>query len=80
MEPGDLVRFHENYTHVEHSHNRGPWKYKIGLLVEYNKWEKVARILYDGEIISKHASSVSLHQRSPESLARIKERIKRKNV
>jgi len=31
---------------------------KLGLLIEYNTWEKVARILYQGEIISLRAEHV----------------------
>ena len=39
------------------------WKYSgegpfIGLLVEYHTWEKVARILYEGKIISVRAEHV----------------------
>ena len=48
MRNGDMVRF---------------WKYSgegpfIGLLVEYHTWEKVARILYEGKIISVRAEHV----------------------
>ena len=53
MQPGDLVRFETPKTFF----SRGE-KWDIGLLVEYNTWEKVARILYDGRIISVHASHV----------------------
>lgn len=36
------------------------WKYSgdgpfVGLLVEYNTWEKVARIFHEGELISIRA-------------------------
>ena len=45
MRAGDIVRF---------------WKYSgegpfLGLLVEYNTWEKVARILYEGEVVAIRA-------------------------
>tara|TARA_A100001015_G_C14924230_1_gene685571 strand:- start:101 stop:280 length:180 start_codon:yes stop_codon:yes gene_type:complete len=45
MRKGDMVRF---------------WKYSgdgpfVGLLVEYNTWEKVARIFHEGELISIRA-------------------------
>ena len=48
MRSGDMVRF---------------WKYSgegpfIGLLVEYHTWEKVARILHEGKIISVRAEQV----------------------
>ena len=45
MKAGDMVRF------WRHSGD-GPF---IGLLVEYHTWEKVARILHEGEIISVRA-------------------------
>ena len=45
MRTGDIVRFW-NYS------GEGPF---LGLLVEYNTWEKIARILYEGEIVSVRA-------------------------
>ena len=70
MKAGDWVRFcpsvstkenigHGTKTVVEWNH---------GLLVEYHTWEKVARILYDGKIISVHASDVQLAHRNPENI------------
>lgn len=47
MRKGDMVRFWK-------PSNEGPF---IGLLVEYNTWEKVARILYKGEVISIRAEN-----------------------
>ena len=47
MKAGDLVRW-----------QFGGCTKKIGLLVEYNTWEKVARILYKGKIISLRAENV----------------------
>ena len=35
----------------------------VGLLLEYKKWEKVARIYYEGKIITKHGSEVELHKK-----------------
>jgi len=37
LKKGDLVRF-----------KKYPWEKKIGILIEYKKWEKVATILYNG--------------------------------
>jgi len=51
MQPGDLVRFHRG----------GDADLKntcVGLLVEYETWEKVARILYKGQVIMIHGSMV----------------------
>jgi hypothetical protein len=36
----------------------GVWEWHIGLLVEYRTWEKVATILYEGELHRIHASEV----------------------
>ena len=48
MKPGDLVRFREITSHapdVEYT------DWKIGLLLQYYTWEKIATILYDqGEL------------------------------
>ncbi len=48
MKKGDLVRF-----------KKYPWENKIGILIEYKKWEKVASILYCGEILRIRAEHVS---------------------
>jgi hypothetical protein len=34
--------------------------WKVGLLVEYQSWEKIARILYDGEVLSVRAENTQL--------------------
>ena len=49
MKPGDLVRFQKHSHHDE---------WRIGLLIEYHTWEKVARILHEGKIISVRAEQV----------------------
>tara|TARA_A100001011_G_C13944763_1_gene688664 strand:+ start:456 stop:647 length:192 start_codon:yes stop_codon:yes gene_type:complete len=54
MKAGDLVRFHTENRMTEKIH------WKTGLLVEYQTWEKVARILYEGKLISVHASKATL--------------------
>ena len=53
MKEGDLVRFAQP----------GPWepKTRLGLLIEYETWEKLARIMpipYDGKVVTIHASHV----------------------
>jgi hypothetical protein len=58
MRAGDLVRFrHEAYPRVR-KNDCGIWHWKVGLLVEYHTWEKMARILYGGKIYSVHSSEV----------------------
>lgn len=61
MRAGDLVRFRECTWHVE------PKQYtdwKIGLVLEYKTWEKVAKISYKGRIIRVRASDTQLHQQA----------------
>lgn len=74
MKAGDWVRFTKN----PYDQGKKPWKHgvlpqlipdwKEGLLVEYHTWEKIARILYEGEIIAIHASQVQLARRAPEDI------------
>ena len=45
MKAGDFVRFRE----FELPNDPHRPKRKVGLLIEYNTWEKVATILYSGE-------------------------------
>ena len=54
MRTGDLVRFREKHQ---------PWDWKIGLLVEYYTWEKIASILCEGEILRVAAANVQLYKR-----------------
>jgi hypothetical protein len=61
MRAGDLVRFRECTWHVE------PKKYtdwKIGLLVEYKPWMKIAQILYEGKEYKIQANDVQIHKRA----------------
>ena len=53
MNAGDMIRFRER--------NNATWN--IGLLVRYQKWEKVAEVLYKGKIIRIHARYTQLHKR-----------------
>ena len=58
MREGDLVRFRREVYPRARKNDCGIWDWQVGLLVEYNTWEKGARILYDGKIYSVHASEV----------------------
>ena len=49
MRTGDMVRF-------EHPHKFGAF---YGLLVEYHPWEKIATVLFKGEIIRIRAERVT---------------------
>ena len=51
MKAGDMVRFWKLRDRVDE-------KPELGLLLEYHSWEKVARILHEGEIISIRAEYV----------------------
>ena len=60
MTSGDLVRF---CTEEIHPRQRNIPEWKLGILVEYHTWEKIARILYEGKIISVRASQTQLASR-----------------
>ena len=50
MKSGDLVRFiHPSTTSTE---------WKLGLLIEYRPWEKMATVLYDGGLMRISARKV----------------------
>jgi hypothetical protein len=61
MKAGDLVRFRECVWHVE------PKRYtewKVGLLLKYIPWMKIATILYEGEEYTVRAENTQLHKRA----------------
>ena len=61
MRAGDLVRFRQCIFHGE------PKEYtdwKIGLLLEYSSWYKIAKISYNGEIVSVPGSDAEIHQQA----------------
>ena len=62
MKAGDIVRFHTEHRMTE----KIDWK--LGLLIEYHTWEKIARILYKGEIVSVRAEKTQLAFRNPEEI------------
>ncbi len=58
MKAGDLVRFRKEAWERKNPNDCGMWTWKIGLLIEYKTWEKIATILYDGKMHRIHASEV----------------------
>ena len=58
MRAGDIVRFYRPTDEY-------PPNWKHGLLVEYNTWEKIARILWNGTIVSVRAENTELSVRAP---------------
>jgi hypothetical protein len=38
-------------------------EWRIGMLIEYQKWEKIARILYEGKVISMRPDLVQVYKR-----------------
>ena len=49
MKSGDLVRF-QKYSHHD--------KWRIGLLIKYETWEKVGTILYGGKLFRVRAENI----------------------
>ena len=60
MQTGDLVRFRLFDRELPYPQ---PHKWYTGILVHYETWEKMARILYEGRMISVHARDVQLQKR-----------------
>ena len=56
MKSGDMVRFLHTFAF-----DRG---WVTGFLLEYHSWEKIATILYDGEVFRIAARDVQLVQQS----------------
>ena len=56
MRAGDLVRF--KYTGAKDE------DWKIGLLIGYQTWEKIANILFEGKLERVRASYVQIHKRA----------------
>jgi hypothetical protein len=61
MRAGDLVRFRECTFHGEPKEYT---EWRLGLLLEYKKWYKIAKINYNGNVYNIHASDVQLHQQA----------------
>ena len=66
MKVGDIVRFHTEPEFWEKRSADIKWKH--GLLIRYHTWEKIAKILYEGTIISVRAENTQLAIRSPENI------------
>ena len=58
MQKGDIVRFRSYTLRPVNNQDCGIWAWKLGLLIEYKKWEKVASILSEGKIIRVRAEDV----------------------
>ena len=54
MKVGDFVRF-RNFDHMADPDRP---KEKIGLLIEYEPWQKVATVLYEGKTLRLRANDV----------------------
>tara|TARA_B100000287_G_scaffold395231_1_gene409920 strand:+ start:376 stop:600 length:225 start_codon:yes stop_codon:yes gene_type:complete len=58
MKKGDLVRFRKEEFPRKRPNDCGIWTWKLGILLEYHTWEKVATILSEGKVVRIHASEV----------------------
>ena len=54
MKDGDIVRFRSSTVDLANF----PLPWRLGLLVEYHSWEKIATILYDGTVLRVRAENV----------------------
>ena len=54
MKTGDIVRFRESCATLRSHRSRD----KIGLLVEYSSWEKIATILHEGRVLKLRGEDV----------------------
>ena len=65
MRAGDLVRFREILSHGVGLHQPTVYtNWKIGLLVEYKPWMKIAEILYNDRMYRVPAKDVQIHKRA----------------
>jgi len=58
VKSGDIVRFRREAWPRKNPSDCGMWEWKLGLLIEYNTWEKIATILHAGKIYRIHPSEV----------------------
>ena len=58
MKKGDLVRIKQYIVRPQNPSDCGVWKMKLGILVDYQKWEKVATVLSEGQILRVRAENV----------------------
>jgi len=55
MKTGDMVRFRIVLNHRDEV--LSTWK--VGILLEYQSWEKIASVLYKGEVLRLYARHVT---------------------
>ncbi len=68
MRAGDLVRFREILEHGVGLHRPTVYsEWRVGLLKQYNTWEKIATIIYEGREIRVRASLTQIHKRAKSS-------------
>jgi hypothetical protein len=58
VKAGDMVRFRLEQWPRRKPSDCGMWVWKIGLLVEYHTWEKIATVLHEGKLYRIRASEV----------------------
>ena len=58
MKKGDLVRVKIYQVRPRTTSDVGVWSTKLGILVEYQKWEKVASVLVEGTLRRIRAEDV----------------------
>jgi len=68
MKQGDLVRFKVYKVVPRKRTDCGIWEVKLGILVEYKKWEKIATILSEGKIHRIRAEFATKAGRKDEEL------------
>ena len=61
MRAGDLVRFRDC---IFHGSPKVYTEWKVGLLLEYTPWMKIAKISYNGKVVSVRANDVQIHKRA----------------
>jgi len=61
MRAGDLVRFRQC---TFHGTPKVYSEWKIGLLLEYHTWEKVANISYNGQVVRVRACDAEIHKQA----------------
>ena len=64
MRAGDLVRFRQCTFHGTPKAPKVYSEWKIGLLLKYESWYKIAKISYNGQIVSVHGSDAEIHQQA----------------
>ena len=68
MKKGDLVRFKKYKVRPRKRTDCGIWEIKLGILIEYKIWEKIATIFSEGKIHRIRAEDVTKAGRRDEEL------------